>query len=187
MRKLSLLMHTSLDGFVGGPKGEMDWIYVDEEIFDVAGALTDDSDLALYGRNTFNMMEGHWPTAADKPNASRHTKHHSKWYNSVKKVVFSHTMKKNERDDVIVLSENIPEQIKTIKQDDGKGILAIGSPTAVHTLMENDLIDDYWLFVNPVLLGNGIPLFTDIHDRRKLKLVSSTVYKSGVVCLHYTV
>ncbi|MGC4022093.1 MAG: dihydrofolate reductase family protein [Cyclobacteriaceae bacterium] len=72
MRKLVLFMHTSLDGFVATSKGEMNWIHVDEELFDYASNRTNESDLALYGRKTFEMMEAYWPTAATQPNASKH-------------------------------------------------------------------------------------------------------------------
>src|SRR5215218_5879649 len=92
MRKLISFMHISLDGFVGGPNGEMDWIKVDEEIFDYAGKMTKDSDLALYGRKTYEMMEGYWPTAADSPNPSKHTIEHAAWYNKVQKIVISKTL-----------------------------------------------------------------------------------------------
>jgi dihydrofolate reductase len=86
-------MHTSLDGFVGGPNGEMDWIDVDDEMFEYAGQRTREADTALYGRVTYQMMESYWPTAGDQPTATKHDIEHSKWYNSVAKVVVSRTMK----------------------------------------------------------------------------------------------
>src|ERR671933_369653 len=89
MRKLVLFMHTSLDNFVAGPNGEMDWITVDEEIFEYAGKRTSEADTALYGRVTYQMMESYWPTAADQPGASKHDIQHSAWYKSVEKVVVS--------------------------------------------------------------------------------------------------
>src|ERR1044072_7028704 len=92
MRPLVSFMHVSLDGFVTGPNGEMNWIKVDDEIFDYAGERTSKSDTALYGRVTWELMEGYWPTAADKPNASKHDIEHSTWYNKVDKVVLSKTM-----------------------------------------------------------------------------------------------
>src|ERR1044072_2075112 len=93
MKRLVLFMHVSLDGFVAGPNGEMDWIHVDDEIFDYAGQRTSEADTALYGRVTYQMMEGYWPTAADQPNASKHAIEHSAWYKKVNKVVLSQTMK----------------------------------------------------------------------------------------------
>ena len=87
MRKIISFMHLSLDGFVAGPNGEMDWIKVDEEIFDYIGKRISQGDTALYGRVTYQMMENYWPTAADQPNASQHDIEHAKWYNQVHKVV----------------------------------------------------------------------------------------------------
>jgi dihydrofolate reductase len=186
MRKVLLFMHTSLDGFVGGPNGEMDWINVDDAIFDYAGNRTDEADTALYGRVTYQMMEGYWPTAANQPGATKHDIQHSTWYNSVDKVVLSRTMKGQSLKKTTVLSDNIKSEINALKQKKGKDIIMFGSPTAAHSLMEHDLIDDFWLFVNPVLLGKGIPLFASIEDIRKLKLASSHTFPSGVVCLYYT-
>src|SRR5436853_7158414 len=82
MRRLVLFMHTSVDGFVAGLNGEMDWINVDDDMFEYAGKQTDLADTALYGRITYQMMESYWPTAADQPNATKHDIQHSRWYNS---------------------------------------------------------------------------------------------------------
>jgi dihydrofolate reductase len=184
MRKLTLFMHASLDGFVAGPNGEMDWINVDNELFDYAGKRTDQSDTALYGRVTYEMMEGYWPTAGNQPNASKHDIQHSKWYNQVDKVVLSKTMQPG-KPKTKIISNNVTSEINKLKQNPGREILIFGSPTAAHSLMTDNLIDDYWLFVNPVLLGQGIPLFKNIKERRSLKLVDKNVFSSGVLCLHY--
>ena len=185
MRKLVLFMHTSLDGFVCGPNGEMDWINVDDEMFDYAGKQTDQADTALYGRVTYQMMEGYWPTAGNQPNASKHDIEHSRWYNHVTKVVVSTTLPKNKTGKTKVISDNISSEIKKLKQQPGKNILMFGSPTAAHTLMSNDLIDDFWIFTNPVLLSEGIPLFKDLKERLNLKFAETKVFASGVVMLHY--
>lgn len=186
MRKLVLLMHTSLDGFVAGPNGEMDWISVNDEMFDIAGERTNEADTALYGRITYQMMESYWPTAADQPAATKHDIEHSRWYNSVRKVVISRTMKGTNQVNTKIISENILDEVNKLKQETGEDILILGSPSAVHSLMEENLIEEYWLFVNPVLLGQGIPLFQDIKNIIKLNLLTSKVFTSGVVCLHYT-
>src|SRR5205085_10154744 len=93
MRKLISFMHISLDGFVAGPNGEMNWIKVDEEIFDQVGKRISETDTALYGRVTYQMMENYWPQAGKEPNASKHDIEHSQWYNKAHKVVLSKTMK----------------------------------------------------------------------------------------------
>jgi dihydrofolate reductase len=130
-------------------------------------------------------MEYYWPTAGDKPGASKHDIQHSAWYNKVEKVILSKTMKGSSLPNTIIISENQLEEITCLKQKPGKDIVVFGSPSAVHFLMSKNLIDEFWLFVNPILLGKGIPLFKDIGEREKLRFVSSHVFASGVVGLHY--
>jgi len=178
-------MHVSLDGFVAGLNGEMNWIHVDEEIFDFVGNYTDEADTALYGRATYEMMESYWPTAGDKPNASRHDVEHSTWYKGVQKVVISDTMRGQDKPKTKIIGEDIPAQLNELKQQQGSNIIMFGSPGAAHSLMKYNLIDEYWLFVNPVLIQWGIPLFKNA--KAKLKLISNTAFSSGVICLHYQV
>lgn len=190
MRKIISFMHISLDGFVAGPNGEMNWIKVDDELFDYVGKRISEGDTALYGRVTYQMMESYWPTAGDKPGASKHDVEHSKWYNNIHKVVLSKTMKGENLANTTIISDNIAEKINEIKQArDGQGgdILLFGSPTATHSLIQLGLIDGYWLFVNPIILGQGIPLFTDIKDKIKLNLLTTRQFTSGVTELNYTV
>jgi dihydrofolate reductase len=187
MRKIISFMHISLDGFVAGLNGEMDWIKVDEEIFDHVGKRISGGDTALYGRVTYQMMENYWPTAADQPGASKHDIEHSKWYSKVHKIVLSKTLKNEGLTNTNIISDNLTGRINEIKQKEGEGILLFGSPTATHSLMRLNLIDGYWLFVNPIILGQGIPLFADIKDKIKLKLLTTRQFSSGVTELNYTV
>lgn len=183
-------MHISLDGFVAGPNGEMDWITINEEIFEFVGKRIGKSDTSLYGRVTYQMMENYWPTAADKPTASKHDIEHSKWYSKAHKVVLSKTMKDMGLANTTIISGNITDRIHEIKQSTGGGsedILLFGSPTATHTLMQLGLIDGYWLFVNPIILGKGIPLFTGMVEKEKLKLLTTHQFACGVTELNYTV
>lgn len=185
MRRLVLFMHVSLDGFVAGPNGEMNWIKVDEEIFDYVGGRINGADTALYGRVTYEMMEGYWPTAADQPNASKHDREHAAWYKKVDKVVLSRTMEGQQLPNTIIVSNDIEHRVKSLKQQAGNEIIIFGSPSAAHSLMQYGLIDEYWVFVNPMLLGKGIPLFKNIPQATELKLVTSKSFGNGVVCLHY--
>jgi dihydrofolate reductase len=190
MRKIISFMHISLDGFVAGPNGEMDWIKVDEEIFDHVGNRISEGDTALYGRVTYEMMEGYWPTAGDDPAASKHDIEHAKWYNKVHKVVLSKTMKDEGLTNTTIISDNLSDRINEIKQSRNGGskeIAVFGSPTATHSLMQLNLIDGFWLFVNPVILGRGIPLFADIKDKIKLNLLTTRQFTCGVTELNYTV
>ena len=180
----------SLDGFVAGPNGEMDWIKVDEEIFDYVGKRISEGDTALYGRVTYQMMENYWPAAGDKPTATRHDIEHSKWYNKVHKVVLSKTMKDADLANTTIISDNFSDRINELKQsrNDGTGdILLFGSPTATHSLIQLNLIDGYWLFVNPIILGQGIPLFAGIKEKIELKLLDTRSFACGVTELNYSV
>lgn len=180
-------MHVSLDGFVAGPNGEMDWIKVDQEIFDHVGKRISQTDTALYGRITYQMMESYWPTAADKPTASKHDIEHSKWYSQAHKIVVSQSMKGEVLPNTEIISDHLSDSIQAIKQSPGgrQEILLFGSPGATHSLMHRNLIDGYWLFVNPVILGKGIPLFANIQDKIKLNLVTTRSFTCGVTELSY--
>jgi len=185
MKRLILLLHTSLDGFVAGPNGDMSWIKVDEELFGFVGNITDQADTALYGRVTYQIMENYWPTAGDQPYASKHDIQHSHWYKSVEKVVISNSMKGSNIPKVQIINNDIVGQIQRLKQQSGNNILMIGSPTASHSLMQNNLIDEYWIFINPILIGSGLLSFENIKDKVNLKLTKTKVFSSGVVGLHY--
>lgn len=178
-------MHVSLDGFVAGTNGEMDWIRVDDEMFDFVGEFTRRADTALYGRVTYQMMDSYWPTAAEQSNASKHDKEHSEWYNRVNKLIISTTMTGQDTSNRQFIGDDIATQIEQIKQLPGKDILIFGSPSVVHYLTHKGLIDDYWLFVNPVLLGKGIPMFKDISFRVNLNFLQAKTFSSGVTGLHY--
>jgi dihydrofolate reductase len=185
MRNLIFFMHTSLDGFVAGLNGEMDWINVDDAMFDFVATMTDKADTALYGRVTYEMMQSYWPTAGEQPNASKHDKEHSAWYNKVSKIVLSTTMNEKGLDNTIVISDHLADNINKIKNQDGKNILIFGSPRASHSLISHGLIDEFWLFVNPILLGQGMPLFKGVPETTKLKLIETKTFSSGVIALHY--
>ncbi len=179
MRKLVLLMHVSLDGYVAGPNGEMDWIKVDEELFDYTQQQTDLADAALYGRVTYEMMESYWPGAADQPGASKHDIEHSRWYQNAQKFVASGTMT-NAGSDTTFIAEDLTGAIAKLKQSSGKHILLIGSPSVARTLIQAGLIDIYQLFINPVLLGRGIRLFPDLNEKIGLELKESRPFANGV-------
>ncbi|RYY26932.1 MAG: dihydrofolate reductase [Chitinophagaceae bacterium] len=190
MRKIISFMHVSLDGFVAGPKGEMDWIKIDQQVFDHVGKRISKGNTSMYGRVTYEMMEGYWPTAADKPNASKHDREHSLWYSQVHKVVMSRTMKGTALENTTVISDNLADNINALKESGNGGsedILLFGSPTATHSLMDLDLIDGYWLFVNPIIIGKGIPLFTGIKEKTKLALLTTKQFDCGVTELNYVV
>ncbi|MFA7400296.1 MAG: dihydrofolate reductase family protein [Sideroxydans sp.] len=187
MRNIVSFVHLSLDGFVAAVGGGLGWVSITEELFDHIGQRIQQTDTALYGRVTYQMMEAYWPTAAEQPNASKHDLEHSRWYKTAHKVVLSKTLADEGRANTKIIRSHLRDQITQLKQGAGSEILVFGSPSATHALMAEDLIDEYWIFLNPVLLGQGIPLFKNIKDRTQLKLVTSKTFASGVVCLQYEV
>jgi dihydrofolate reductase len=181
-------MHISLDGFVAGLNGEMDWIKADQELFDYVENRISKGNTALYGRVTYDMMESYWPKASEQPNATKHAIEHSKWYNNVHKIVLSKILKESDLTNTTIISDNLSDRINEIKQQDGNEILIFGSPSATHSLMQQNLIDGFWLFVNPIILGQGIPLFENVKDKIKLNLLTTNQqFTCGVTELNYTV
>ena len=185
MGKIILFMHVSLDGFAAGTKGEMNWIHVDQEIFDFGAERITKTNTALYGRVTYQMMESYWPTAAERPGATKHDKEHAAWYKHAHKVVLSNTLDEATLVNTTVIGKDFVAAIRKLKKDTTGEILLFGSPGAAHSLLAENLVDGCWLFVNPILLGEGIPVFKDIKEKQPLKLLNTHVFSSGVICLNY--
>jgi dihydrofolate reductase len=186
MSKLVLFMHLSLDGFTARSGGEMDWIRIDEEMFKLAQSRTEHAETALYGRKTYEIMNAYWPTAAGKPGADWHDIQHGTWYNQVRKVVVSKSMNDGSAKEPKIISRDIFQSITDLKKQTNGEIIMFGSPSLAGSLMQENLIDDYWLLVNPIILGQGISLFSINRKQIQLQLVETTVLRSGVVCLHYS-
>ena len=190
MRKIVSFAHVSLDGFVASTAEgvhSLGWISFTEDLFRYVEQRIGQTDTALYGRLTYQMMESYWPTAAQQPNASDHDRAHARWYASARKVVLSTTLPANHAANTQIIGSNLNEEINRLRHSEGSDILLFGSPTATHALMAENLIDEYWLFINPVLLGQGIPLFRHIQQKTALRLVNSKIFPSGVMCVQYEV
>jgi dihydrofolate reductase len=186
MRKLKLFVHVSLDGFVQGPNDwEIDWISYDGELEKYAQDTLSTVDTVIWGRVTYQGMENYWPTVHANPSSTQHEIDHAHWLDNTPKIVFSRTLEKVEWKNTRVVNENIAEEISYLKQQPGKDIIIMGSPSLAHSLMQLGLIDEYSITVQPVLIGSGLPLFKDIKDRVKLKLIEHKILDSGVVCLNY--
>jgi dihydrofolate reductase len=186
MGKLISFMHVSLDGMIARTNGSMNWVQIGEEMFDYAEERTKHSNTALYGRGTFNIMDAYWPTAADSPDASHHDRQHSAWYKKVRKIVVSKTLKDPNQKNLEIIRDNVFPAIADLKKTVEDEIMMFGSPRLTSSLMQENLIDEYWLMVNPIILGEGISLFSGNKNEVKLKLEKSIAFQGGVVCLHYT-
>jgi dihydrofolate reductase len=184
MRNLVAFMHVSLDGFVANARGEMDWITIDDEVFKDAIMLADNADTALFGRVTYQMMESYWPTVLSNDSSTDLELEHAKWMEDTNKIVFSETLEKVEWKNTRLINKNIPQEIIRLKQHPGKKLMIFGSPRLTHSFIQWDLIDEYRININPVILGSGIPLF-NVPARINLELIATKNFKSGVVGLHY--
>lgn len=187
MRKLILVAHVSLDGFVAGLKGELDGFDAGEENLLFVCTLTEEADTALCGRISFDLLETYWPGAKDRPNASKGATLFSNWYNHAEKIIVSKSMTQERLKNTTIISGNISNEILKIKEQKGKNILIFGSPSVSQALIKLDLIDIYWIFVNPVIFGQGIPLFAGLENKSKLKFLSSTQFANGEIALNYIV
>jgi len=185
MRKVVLFMHLSLDGFAGGPNGELDFLTYDQELEQYADELVKTVGSPIYGRTTYQLMEGYWPTVLTKPDAPRHALEHARWVENVPKIVFSRTLNEVTWNNTLLIKDNIAEEVKKLKQQPGKDLAIFGSPGLATTFIDLGLIDEYKLTVHPVIQGNGISVFRNNTVKSTLKLLDAKTLKSGVLTLHY--
>jgi dihydrofolate reductase len=184
MRNVIQLAHVSLDGYLAGPGGEMDFITYDDEIAGYVYPLMRTVDTGIYGRTTYQMMEGYWPSVLDDANATDGEKTHARWYADVKKIVGSRTLPA-QTGHTTIAGDGIVSVIAAAKQQPGGEMMIFASPTLSHALSAAGLIDEWRLTWQPVILGGGLPLFGGKEARRKLELRSSKTFRSGVVATHH--
>lgn len=182
MRKIIVSEMVSLDGFFAGPGGEVDWHVVDEEFNEkYAVPLLNSVDTLLFGRVTYELMAGYWPT----PEAIKNDPIIADKMNSLPKIVFSKTLKKVDWNNTRLVKEVLTDEVVKLKQQYGKAMVIFGSGTIVSTLTQLGLIDEYRLIVNPVILGSGKSLFKGLKDRLRLQLLETKKFNSGNVLLRY--
>jgi dihydrofolate reductase len=185
MRKIITTTWVTLDGFIAGPNEEMDWVIVDEEMSQYEDDVVSAADTLLLGRVTYQSFAGSWPYVPDNPAAPPGEKEYARKLNAMRKIVFSKTLPTVEWNNSSLVKEVLPEAITKLKHEPGGDMLIYGSASIVQTLTNHGLIDEYQLLVHPVVLGSGKPLFRDIRDRRKLQLVKTKTFSSGVIGLYY--
>jgi len=187
MRKLVLFLHASLDGFVEGPNGAMDigWIAYDADLAKHAKDILSTADTVIWGRATYQMMHGYWPSMLSNPEASEHERNHAEWIEKTEKIVFSTTLDKVEWNNSRLVKDHVEEEINKLKQQPGKDMVILGSPRFAHYLMQLNLIDEYKITISPVLIGNGLPLFEGVSEKTNLKLIENKTFASGAIGLHY--
>ena len=185
MRKVVVFCHLSLDGIAAVQSGSLDWISYDTELEKWAESIVAETDTALYGRVTYELMK-YLRTVSSNPNATKHELKHARWIETVEKIVFSKSPMIPDWNNTRVISKNVKEEILKLKQKSGKNITIFGSPTLANSLIQLGLVDEYCLSLSPIVLGAGKFLFKEVKDAIKLKLVEEKTLKSGAVTFHYT-
>jgi dihydrofolate reductase len=187
MRRLIVSNLMSLDGFVSGPNGELDWFVkedfmINTEFGGYARELIKSVGTILLGRRTYEEFVSYWPEATDNEPVI------TERMNNVPKVVFSRmltTVNWGKWGNIRLVRENASEEVARLKQEPGKDLVIYGSATLVSTLMKADLIDEYQIFLQPVVLGTGRPEFVGLNERYQLELMEAKKFKSGAVALFY--
>ena len=185
MRSIIQLAHISLDGFMAGPGGDMSFITMNNEIADDVYPSLHSVDTAVYGRTTYQMMQGYWPEVVDSQEATAHERAHARWYMGVTKIVASRTLPASNDPKLQIVKDGIVDVLAAEKRKPGSDIMIFASPTLVHTLAAHDLIDEWRLNVQPVVVGRGLPLFAPAGHRIQLQLRSTKTFSSGVIATHY--
>jgi dihydrofolate reductase len=183
MGRLIYSMSVSLDGFVETPDRSLDWVLVDEELHsffnDEARALS----AFLYGRRIYELMAGYWPTAATDPKSVPVELDFARIWSDKPKIVFSRTLERVDWNSRLVRDDAV-EEVARLKAQPGFD-MGVGGPTLASTLIRHGLVDEYRLYVNPVILGSGRPFFPTLEQPIGLKLVETRTFGSGVVLLRY--
>jgi dihydrofolate reductase len=181
MRKIVLFNLMTLDGYFEGENADISWHNVDQEFNDFAIAQLKTADMLLFGRKTYELMAAYWPTEEgikDNPVIAD-------FMNQIDKIVFSKSLEKAHWDHARVISEGLLDEVKKLKSIPGKDVFIFGSADLSSTLIDHDLIDEFRIMINPLILGNGTPMFQNITTKIDLQLLKTKVFGNGNVLLNY--
>lgn len=169
MRKITFFAAMSLDGKIAGPKGEVDWLFMDQDygLNDFFSGI----DTVLIGRKTYEFM----------------LSQELKAYRGVANYIFSTRLEPEEYPEVTVVRKDMVDFVGKIRAQPGKDIWLVGGGKLFRTLLDGGLVDELILAVHPILLGLGIPLLPDCQSNKRLKLIRTKAYDTGLVILHYAV
>ena len=188
MRKLKLQMQITVDGFVAGPNGDLDWMnpnveIEDDKLFQYLNFLIDSSDTILMGRKMTDEFVNYWTNVVKNPK--------NPWYAFAQKmvdtpkVVFTRTLDESRWPNTELAKGDIVEEVNELKTRAGKDLLVYGGAGFVSSLIKHDLIDEYHFFVNPVAIGKGMTIFSELGGYCKLKQINATPYESGITVHSY--
>ncbi|MGW0578744.1 dihydrofolate reductase family protein [Streptomyces sp. NPDC002920] len=185
MRKIVLMMSVSLDGYMEGPDQDISWHRVDDEVHRSANDAVRDLGGLLFGRVTYDLMEGFWPTADEDPDVDPVMADFARIYREIPKYVYSRMLRESGRNTTIV-RDVVPEEVRALKEQPG-GDLGLGGADLGAVFLEQGLVDEIRLYVHPVLIGRGKPMFREGDATIPLTLIGSRTFGNGVTLLHYAV
>ena len=187
MGKIIALIHMSLDGYTADVDGKIDWIVMNEEISDYVTELRQGAVGTIYGRKTYQIMESYWPNVPAMPDLPQWQKDYAEWVNEGLKVVVSKTLSGTTWNNTVLISDNVGEEVRKIKQEAKGNLLLLASSTLMATLLPMGLIDELCITLNPIILGSGMEYFKEARDKVPLKLTETRNFNRGVVGLRYQV
>lgn len=185
MRKLKLQVQLTIDGFVAGNDGEMDWMTYawDDELKNYVTALTDPVDQIVLGRKLAEGFIPYWAHIAADPEAAEHSA--GLKFTATPKLFFSRTLRESPWDNTTLADRELVDAITRLKAEPGQDIIAYGGATFASALIQAGLIDDYYLFINPAAIGSGKRIFGELTQRLSLQLVEAIPFSCGIVLIHY--
>ena len=191
MRKLKLQVQMSVDGFVSRPDGALDWMQWDwdDKIKKYVNDLHDTVDTILLGRKMTEGFISHWLSVVEKHDESskelRENYEFAKRMIDIPKVVFTKTLDKHNWVNTTLAKGNVVDEVNQLKKKNGKDIIVYGGAGFVSSLIKNNLIDEYHLFINPSAIGKGMTIFSEVENNLKLKLLQSSIFDCGIVVNRY--
>jgi dihydrofolate reductase len=185
MRKLKLQMQITVDGFVGGSNGELDWMTfnMDDKIIEHINSITDASDTILMGRKMTDGFVNYWTGVLENPESPEYA--FARKMVDYPKVVFTKTLDKSAWPNTVLAKGDIVEEVNQRKNQEGKDLLVYGGAGFVSSLIKHNLIDEYHLFVNPIAIGNGMTIFSEFGGKFRLQQVDATPYECGITVHKY--
>lgn len=184
MRKVYLFMMVSLDGFFEGPGHDLSWHNVDEEFNEFANRQLRSTGTLLLGRRTYRLFADFWPKAGNDPKMPEDVHETARLLDKAEKVVFSRTLKEPDWTNAR-LARDAAGEVSRLKRMPGKDIAIFGSNNLCVSLMEDGLVDEFRLMVNPVAIGKGTALFRGLGRKHEFKLIKKRTFKSGNILLYY--